>query len=133
MTRTAEPDARPGSAPRGRTALIAFAIVGGPAAWVLHLLAGYGVEEAACGPAAADTGFRHDGVEVIAILTVVLAAVAVAAAAAGLVAARRPADGADARGHRRFLAIAGLIGSSLFALIIVLVGYALTSLPGCTT
>jgi len=132
VTRTAEPDARPGAAARWRTALIAFAIVGGPAAWVLHLLAGYGVEEAACGQAAADTGFRHDGVEVIAILTAVLATVALAAAVAGYVAARRPADG-DARGHRRFLAVAGLIGSSLFALIIVLVGYALTSLSGCTT
>jgi uncharacterized membrane protein YozB (DUF420 family) len=132
VTRTAEPDRRPGAAPRWGTALIAFAIVGGPAAWVLHLLAGYGVEDAACSPAAAGTGFRHDDVQVIAILTVVLAAVALAAAAAGYVALRRPTGG-DARGHRRFLAIAGLIGSSLFALIIVLVGYALTSLSGCTT
>jgi len=133
VTRTAEPDAKPGRAPRAGRLLLVFAIVGGPAAWVLHLLAGYGVEEAACSPAAAGTGFRHDDIWLIAVLTAALAAVAVAAAGAGWVAFRGSGTGDDARGHRRFLGLAGLIGSGLFALIIVLVGYALTALGGCRT
>jgi hypothetical protein len=134
VTRTAEPDREPGRTSRAGAALLAFAVVGGPAAWALHLLAGYGVEEAACSPAAADRpGFRHDDVRLIAILTVALAAVALAAALAGFVVARAPGATGDARGHRRFLGRAAVIGGVLFALIIVLVGYALTTLTGCHT
>jgi hypothetical protein len=132
VTRTAEPDAKPGRAPRAGRLLLAFALVGGPAAWVLHLLAGYGVEEAACSPAVAGDDFRNDDIWLIAVLTVALAAVAIAAAGAGWAVAHRPETGDDPRGHRRFLAWAAVIAGCLFALIIVLVGYALTTLAGCT-
>jgi hypothetical protein len=134
VTRVARTDTEPRRPSRGRAALLAFAIVGGPAAWVIHLLAGYGFEEAACSPgSSADPGLRRNDVAVIAVLTIVLAGVAIAAAVAGYAARRFGPDSGDARGHERFLALAGLIGSSLFALIIVLVGFALTSLSGCRT
>jgi hypothetical protein len=135
VTRVAQPDPRPSRPRRAGALLLAFAVVGGPAAWVIHLLAGYGFEEAACSPGGSgEPALRENDVTVIAVLTVALAAVAVAAAAAGYLVRRRAGpDAGDARGHVRFLALAGLIGSSLFALIIVLVGYALTALSGCRT
>ena len=144
MTRTAE--ARRKAAPL----LLWFAVLGGAAAWTLHLLFSWGLEEIACSPASTSADVLGVSQAVwIGAITLVLASVTVAA---GLLAYRfwRQAGAADpneriepagsdpepeeaVRGGRvGFMALFGLAADALFLLIIVYGGVSLLLLRPCT-
>jgi hypothetical protein len=109
--------------------LLWFGVAGPPAAWTLHLLLGYGYEEAACS--------NRGGLDVveplIVALTVVLAAATLAAGAAGYVSwrATRRGDLDDPRGRVAFMGFSGVVASALFLAIIVFGGVQLVVLDPC--
>jgi hypothetical protein len=130
--------------------LLWFATLGGAAAWSLHLLFGWGLEEIACSPASASAQVLGLSPTVwIAVVTAALAAVTVAA---GLLAWRfwRQAGAADPNRHIEpaasdpepeqtvrsgragFMALFGLAANALFLLIIVYGGVSLLLLRPCT-
>jgi hypothetical protein len=113
-----------------------FGVLGGPAAWSLQLVVGYGLEEIACSSATAGDDLGGLGVEpMIATLTAVLAGVALAAAAVSFRHYQAVSRGRieDPRGRVGFLALGGAIASALFLVIIVLGGVQLTVLDSCGT
>ena len=106
-----------------------FAFLGPPAAWTLHLLLGYGAEEAAC-----STGLDDGFVEPwVAAITVALGGATVATGLAGLRAWRAARGGAiaDPRGRVAFMAFAGMAGSALFGATILLGGIQILFLDPC--
>lgn len=110
-------------------AVLWFAALGPGLAWSLHLLAGYGYEEAAC-----SSGVGKGLVEPLIVgLTVVLAAVAVAGGLLGLrwlrAASRGEVD--DPRGRIAFMGACGALSGLLFLGIIVLGGIQLVVLDPC--
>lgn len=109
--------------------LIAFGVAGPPLAWALHLILGYGYEEAAC-----STGTGTDLVEpVVAVLTVILGATCVAAGLSALHVWRSVRSGRvrDPRGRVRTLAGGAGIWSTIFLAIVLLAGSQLLFLEGC--
>jgi hypothetical protein len=109
--------------------LLIFGFFGPHAAWTVHLLAGYGYEEAACA-----NGTGVGVVEPFIIgLTVVLGAATVAAGLASLTTLREVKRGEldDPRGRVRFVATFGLLSVPIFLAIIVLGGLMLLALNPC--
>jgi hypothetical protein len=104
--------------------LLWFGVLGGPIAWTAQLLLTYSLEEwFACSPAALDRG-EVLGVQVpdVALLiTVSLALVAVLAGIVALSCYRRlrnePAD--ETRSRARWMAVAGIMNSILYLIIIL--------------
>jgi hypothetical protein len=114
--------------------LVWFGLIGGPAAWLLHLLVGYSLDEIACSSGTPTNDYWGAGVEpLIAVVTVALAAVAVAAETAAVLAWRAIETGryADPRGRLGFLAFAAVISNVTFLAIIVLGGVQLVELGPC--
>jgi hypothetical protein len=126
-----------------------FAVLGGTAAWTLHLLLGWGLEEIACSPASTSPGVFGVSLTVwIGVATALLAAVTVAA---GVLAYRfwRQAGAADPKEHTEpgeggpepqetvrsgrtgFMALFGLAANALFLLSIVYGGVSLLLLQPC--
>lgn len=103
-----------------------FALLGGPAAWTVHLLASYPLVPLAC-----DLGTALP----LHLLTLTTALASAAAAAAGGLAWRRlrreptpgagqaaEGDGDDATGRARFMAVAGGILATFFVYVILVEG-----------
>lgn len=93
-----------------------FALLGGPAAWTVHLLASYPLVPLAC---------RLGTTTPLNILTAVTAAIALAAAGTGGWAyrrARRAGAEGDTGDRATFMALAGLLLALLFTFAIVLEG-----------
>jgi uncharacterized membrane protein YhaH (DUF805 family) len=98
------------------------AFLGGPAAWLLHLLSSYGVIAVAC-----MRGTRNAGV-IVGVLTIVLAA---AAGASGLLAVRRWRDASREDEAEAVLMVVGMLGAALFALTIGLQTVVALVVPTC--
>ncbi|HEY8475495.1 MAG TPA: hypothetical protein VIN09_01355 [Chloroflexota bacterium] len=117
---------------RGRTVSMArlwFGLLGGHAAWSLHLLLAYFIASLACLPTAGFQVFEVDGFGLlIVLLTVAMGLVALAAA----VAAFRAWRWSGARGWRGFMALVGLLLDGLFFATIVAQGVPLLYLDPCT-
>jgi hypothetical protein len=106
-----------------------FGALAPPLAWATQLIVGYALEEAACGrPSANLWGASID--PLTAIVIVVCGVVAILGGLASLTSFL--SRGPDERGAIRFLAGAGLLGSLVFLLAIVLSGVALLALDGCS-
>ena len=100
-------------------------------AWTIHLIAGYGYEEAAC-----STGTGTDLIEpVIIALTAVLFPVAVAGGLAALATSRAASRGelADPRGRIGFMGVSGILGAVLFGAAILLQGLQIIGLAPCAS
>lgn len=112
-------------------------VLGGPAAWLGHLLVNYSLEEwFACSPSAQDPGFVLGlPVHVFSVLVnSLMLAVAVASGVVALVCRRRPKDPDDERARRaRWMATAGVIEGALFTGIILLGYLPLLLLGPCET
>jgi hypothetical protein len=129
--------------------LLWFAVLGGAAAWTVHLLLGWGLEEIACSPVSASPDVLDVSLTIwIGALTVALGAVTVAA---GLLAYRfwRQTEATDPNlhiepggsdpepeeqvrsGRTGFMALFGLAANGLFLLIIVYGGVSLLLLRPC--
>jgi hypothetical protein len=104
-----------------------------PLAWVVQLIAGYGVQEAGCAPVSGMPLLDVDTEPWIAAIS----AVAIAAAVVGIVAsvvtlrAATAHDEADPRGRIAFMGDAGVLVSVIFLAVIVLGAVALPALDAC--
>ena len=119
----AEEETRAVSTAEGRgSGLLWFGVLGGPAAWSVEIIVGYGVEEIACSTGSASEEIEGIGVEpIIVLLTLFLGAVT---AAAGLVAfgclRRLRASRGTAAGERaEWMATAGIATSAIFLVLIL--------------
>jgi hypothetical protein len=117
--------------PARREALQWFALLAGPAAWTIHLVAGFEVTDASC---SAGLGpFGHSAALVA--LTVAAALVVVLAEGAAIVVFRSlrdvPGDAPGPAGRQRFLAFGAMVGNVLMLGAIVLAGIAATAHSGC--
>jgi hypothetical protein len=104
-----------------------FAVLGAPLAWITHLAVSYSLEEwFACASSTSDSG-QVLGLDVRTMALIITAALALVALAAGFVAVSclRKIDAAGENGNRRprWMAIAGIMNSILY-LLIILVGVA---------
>jgi hypothetical protein len=116
------------------SALLWFGVLGGPAAWSVEIIVGYGVEEIACSAGSASEEIEGVGVEpIIVLLTIFLGAVA---AAAGLLAfgclrrLRASREGA-AGGRAEWMAIAGIATSAIFLVLILVNLFSVVYLGVC--
>ena len=105
-------------------------VAGAPAAWTVQHVLGYGVSEAACGPAGAQWGVPlvtwsaiAMGVALLIVLAGLLAAVSVFRATDG--------EAPPPEGRRHFLAVVGLTISPLFACVILMSGIGSIVLDTC--
>ncbi len=116
------------------SALLWFGVLAGPAAWSIEIIVGYGVEEIAC--SAGTVGEEIEGISVepiIVLLTLFLGAIA---AAAGLVAFGclrrvRASRDAAADGRAEWMAIAGIVTSAIFAILILVNLFSVVFLGVC--
>ncbi len=114
-----------------RELLLWFGVAVAPAAWTAQLVLGSEVEETAC--AAGGRQFSIDTSAWHLALTAgpaLLALAGIGVAANAALAVRR--GRADARGRVEFLAIAGILGSFLFLVLILLGGIAALFLDQCS-
>jgi hypothetical protein len=106
-----------------------FALLGGHAAWTLHLLLGYFLVSLSCVPA---VGFQLFGMNgfllLLLLLTLGTAVLALSATAVGWRTWRH-----EESGWRGFLALTGMLLSSLFLATILLQGASLFYLQPCST
>jgi hypothetical protein len=109
-----------------------WGVLAAPLAWATVISAGYFLQDAGCPPASPGEIW---GVDVSAVSVAVVIACAAIAAAGALVAYRetRLSRNDETRGGRsHFMAVAGLLGSLLFLLAIVLSGIAFIPLSSCS-
>jgi hypothetical protein len=109
------------------SAALWFAVLGAPLAWITHLAVSYSLEEwFACSPSNSQPG-EVLGLDVRTVALIVTAALALVAVAAGVTAMSclRKIRAAGDEGNRRprWMAIAGIMNSVLY-LLIILVGIA---------
>lgn len=116
-----------------RPALIWFAVLGAPAAWVTQFLAGFALTEAACNSAGRTWDLPLD--ELVAALTAGAAAVAVTSgivAVAGFRVTRAAGSNPPPPGGRvHFLMTVGMVVAPLMLAIILLSGVGVLLLDGC--
>jgi hypothetical protein len=114
-----------------REALQWFALFAGPAAWAVHLVAGFEVTDAACN---AGLGPFAHGVA-LTVLTVAAALVAVLGEAAAIAVFRSledvSGDAPGPGGRQRFLVFGAMVANVLLFLAIVLAGIGTAANPGC--
>ena len=113
-----------------RRALLWFGVLGAPAAWVFHLVAGYGIQEADCSRGSARWDFSSHPLEIA--VTAAALGIGVAALVAAAWSWRAAEAGADPRGRVAFMAFAGIISSLLFLGIIAVGGAGAVYLDPCT-
>jgi hypothetical protein len=106
-----------------RRLLIWYGFLGGAAAWSVQLVLGYGIEDSACSQGNSGTK------PWIVFVTLVLAAATVGSGGAAFLTWRR--SDRDARGAVSFLALAGMLASLFFLVLIALGGLQLASLDSC--
>jgi hypothetical protein len=101
-----------------------FALFGGPLAWALEHVVGFGISDAGCHVAGAQWGLDIASLEVV--LAVIVGVVVVAAGAAATVVFRATReldeDAPGPGGRLRFFAEAAMLGNVLFLVIVVLDG-----------
>lgn len=99
-----------------------FAVLGAPAAWLTHMVVGYSTEEwFACSPSTTSPG-EVLGLDVrtfVVVLTTAMALVAVAALLAAVSCMRKIGPADDTNRRPRWMAIAGIMNSVLYLLIIL--------------
>ena len=101
-----------------------FGVLGGPVAWVTQLVLTYSLEEwFACSPATTDRG-EVFGLGVTTVAVLITAILTVVAVASGLVALgcyrKLQNNGADEiRSRARWMAVAGMMNSVLYVIIIL--------------
>ena len=114
-------------------ALVWFAVLGPPGAWVVQFLAGYALTEAACNTAGRGWDVPVDGP--VAGLTAAAAAVTVLACIAALACFRATRasgeKGPPPAGRIHFLAIVGIVVAPLMLAIILLSGVGVLALDDC--
>jgi hypothetical protein len=117
--------------PRLAVALQWYALLGAPLAWAAQLVAGYGLTEAACGPAGARWGIDVHAWE--AVIFALAAAVAAGGwcAAAALRRAVVRGEIADPLDRVRFVSTLGLAVGAIFIALIAFSGTAVLTLEGC--
>lgn len=108
-----------------------FGLLGGPAAWTIHLVLGYELTEASC-----DKGLGpFSPTAALASLTVAAAILVLLAEGAAVAVFRELGDvGKDAPGpdgRRRFLVTGAMVGNVLLFVAVVLAGTAALSHTGC--
>lgn len=114
--------ATPPTEEKGQSTALWFGVLGGPIAWIVHVVFGYILEDTACSPASGSEAILGIGiVPLFSMMTAVLAAVT---ALAGAVAYRclgrmQGGTGTVAEQRARWMARAGIIVSVLFFVIIV--------------
>jgi hypothetical protein len=116
------------------SALLWFGVLGGPAAWSVEIIIGYGVEEIACSAGSASEEIEGLGVEpIIVLLTLFLGAVTVAAGllAFGCLRRMRASQGALRGGRAEWMAIAGIATSAIFLVLILVNLFSLAFLGVC--
>jgi hypothetical protein len=113
--------------------LTGFALLGPPIAWVLQFVLGYGVTEAACGPAGSELKPPFHAWEVV--TTAAAAVVAVTGAVAAVKAYRAVRDAEDddppPRGLVLFLSLVAMVSTPLFLAIILMSGIGALVLHEC--
>jgi hypothetical protein len=109
--------------------LLWFGVLAPPAAWTTHFALGYLFDEAACMNDTAVSAVDP----LVAVSTVICAAISLAGGWAALLIFRRVQGGVlfDPRGRLLFLAIASMIGSLIFTALNVLEGVQIVSLSAC--
>ena len=121
----------------GGPALMWFALLGAPAAWVLQHVSGYALTEAACGRAGAGWDVPVDGATAVVSAAAVAVAVLAGLAAVKLWRDTRPAEGAGGseepppQGRIHFLATVGMVITPLFVSIILMSGLGELLLASC--
>jgi len=127
----------PSVARRAAPWLLWFAVLGGVAAWTVHLLVAWGLEEIACA-----SGSRSSDILGVPLAAVIAAAtlLPLAVAVAALVVAWRlwrrteaAADGEVRMGRASFMALVGLWADALFTLNILYGAVALLFIRPCVT
>jgi hypothetical protein len=118
-----------------RSVLAWYGVLGGPVAWTVELLAGYGTEEAACSAGSTSSGLVGNADSTVGAITVATLLVALGAGLAARAIRHGVATGElpDPRGRVAFMARVGMIASPLFALAIVLSGIPIFALDACRT
>lgn len=117
---------------RPHPALLVFGVFGAPLAWVLQLIAGYGVEEAACGTGTAgDDLWGVDVLAATAFVCLVALTFAVLSLGAALRSRRRVIARVDARGLASFAALVGVAASVYFLALIALTTAGVLTLEPC--
>jgi hypothetical protein len=104
------------------SAFLWFGVLGGPAAWSVEIIVGYGVEEIACSTGSASEEIEGIGIEpIIVLLTLFLGAVTAAAGllAFGCLRRLRASRGAAPGGRAEWMAIAGIATSAIFLVLIL--------------
>ena len=108
--------------------LLWLGLLAAPLGWTAQLVLGYGAEEADCAPGSGAWDFSSHTVN--AILFGVAGAIALSGLAAAVWALRRAPE--DVRGRIAFMALAGVLLSSLFGVLVVMTGIGVLSLEPCT-
>ena len=121
----------PARMPRLFLALQWYALLGAPLAWTAQLVLGYGLTEAACGPAGRIWAISLDGWEatVFALAAVTAAGGLASAAAVHRAVSRGEID--DPAGRLKFFATIGLVVGAIFAALILYTGTAVLTVEEC--
>ena len=98
-----------------------FALFGGPIAWAVQHVVGFGISDAGCGVAGTQWGLDVTTLQIV--LSVCTGVIVLAAEAAAFTVFRAlsgvPEDAAGPAGRLRFFAEAALLGNVLFLVIVV--------------
>jgi hypothetical protein len=109
-----------------------YSVLAAPLAWATVIAAGYFLQDAGCPPASSGAIWGVD-VSVISVgVIVVCAAIAAAGALVAFHEIRVTRSIDDRRGRAQFMAVAGMLGSLMFLLAIVLSGIAFIPLSSCS-
>lgn len=117
--------------PRLAVALEVYALLGAPLAWTAQLVVGYGLTQAACGPAGRTWDIPVDAWE--AVIFALALAVAAGGWATAAVLHRAVARGSvdDPNGRVRFLTTIGLVVGAIFVALILYTGTGVLTLEEC--
>jgi hypothetical protein len=117
--------------PRLTVGLQVYSLFGAPLAWTAQLVIGYGLTEAACGPAGRAWDIPVDAWEAVILACVLATAAGAWATAAVLHRGVTRGDIDDPRGRVKFLTTIGLIVGAIFVALILYTGTAVLSLQEC--
>jgi hypothetical protein len=115
---------------RRQSRLLWFGLAAPPLAWVLELVLGYGVDDAACSPASMRWDIDdHLWQAVLLVGTTMLATAGLLAALSNVRAVH--AGAGDPRGRVEFVAVASLSAAAVFVLLTVMSGLGVLFLEEC--
>ena len=117
--------------PRVAHALQWYALLGAPLAWTAQLVIGFGLTEAACGPAGRSWDIRIDPWEALIFGLALAVAAGAWASAAVLHRAVVRGDLDDPYGRVKFMTTIGLVVGAIFLALILYTGTGVLSLEEC--